>query len=197
MSSTFQQVYQFKITLKDSKPPIWRRIQVPENYSFWDLHVAIQDSMGWKDCHLHEFIIPGLRAPGAVRIGLPEANECLHGTKVPISKFFRQEKDKADYWYDFGDDWFHLVVLEKILPRDPKQEYPMCLAGKLACPPEDSHGVWGYYEMLAALQDQKHPRHFEFLDWLGGDFDPNKFDPKDVVFDDPKERWNMVKGSLL
>jgi hypothetical protein len=68
----------------------------------------------------------------------------------------------------------------------------MCLAGKLACPPEDSHGVWGYYEMLAALQDQKHPRHFEFLDWLGGDFDPNKFDPKDVVFDDPRERWNMV-----
>ena len=50
----FNQVYQFKITLKGIKPPIWRRIQVPKTYTFYDLHVAIQDAMGWYDCHLHE-----------------------------------------------------------------------------------------------------------------------------------------------
>lgn len=197
MNSAFQNVYQFKITLKGSKPPIWRRIQVPVNYSFWDLHVAIQDSMGWMDCHLHEFLIPSFQAALRVDIGLPEGNEYLHSTKVKINKYFQQEKDRADYWYDFGDDWFHLVVLEKVLPRDPKQEYPVCMGGKLACPPEDCGGIWGYYEMLEALKDTKHPQHDDVLDWLGGSFDPNEFDPKEVVFDDPRDRWDFVKGSLL
>jgi len=55
MKKKYSPVYQFKITLEDAKPPIWRRIQVPETYTFWDLHVAIQDAMGWSDYHLHEF----------------------------------------------------------------------------------------------------------------------------------------------
>ena len=196
MKTSFNNVYQFKITLKNSKPRIWRRIQVPENYSFWDLHSAIQDAMGWEDCHLHEFIFPHFRAPQSVRIGLPEGNEYLNGTKIPISKYFRQEKDKADYWYDFGDDWFHLVVLEKILPRDPKQDYPVCLAGKMACPPEDCGGIWGYQNMLEVIKDPKHPDYEDTIDWLGDDFDPNDFDPNDVFFDDPKERWEGRKGFL-
>jgi hypothetical protein len=55
-----KQVYQFKITLKDIRPPIWRRIQVPSTFNFWDLHVAIQNAKGWQDCHLREFRIKDL-----------------------------------------------------------------------------------------------------------------------------------------
>lgn len=194
MKDSYQNVYQFKISLKNSKPPIWRRIQVPENYSFWDLHIAIQDAMGWEDCHLHEFIFPYFRAPMSVRIGLPEGNEHLHGTKVMINEYFKQEKDKADYWYDFGDDWFHLVELEKILPRDPKQEYPVCLAGKMACPPEDCGGIGGYYALLEVIKDPKHPDYEDILDWLGDDYDPSDFDPREVYFEDPKQCWEMVNA---
>lgn len=196
MKATYQSVYQFKITLKGSKPPIWRRIQVPDNYSFWELHTAIQDAMGWMDCHLHEFIFPSFRAPNSVCVGLPEGNEYLHSTKVKINRFFQQEKDKADYWYDFGDDWFHLVVLEKILPRDPDQKYPVCLAGKLACPPEDCGGIWGYYNLLEAVSNKKHPEHEDATEWLGENFDPLEFDPAEVVFDDPKIRWKQIQGFL-
>jgi len=53
----YNRVYQFRITLEEIEPDIWRVIQVPETYNFWDLHVAIQDAMGWQDCHLHEFIL--------------------------------------------------------------------------------------------------------------------------------------------
>jgi hypothetical protein len=72
MRKKFDRVYQFKITLQGIKPPVWRRIQVPETYSFWDLHVALQDAMGWQDGHLHDFTI---RNPGTRRkeqIGIPD-----------------------------------------------------------------------------------------------------------------------------
>ena len=35
-------VYHFEVTLEEVDPRIWREIQVPNDYSFWDLHVAIQ-----------------------------------------------------------------------------------------------------------------------------------------------------------
>lgn len=196
MKDAYQNVYQFKITLKHSKPAIWRRIQVPETYSFWDLHVAIQDAMGWDDCHLHEFMVPTQKDREA-EIGLPGVSGILNGSKVKMTKYFQREGDKADYWYDFGDDWMHLVVLEKIMPRDPKQEYPRCLAGKMACPPEDCGGIWGYYEMLDILKDPSHPEYEDYSDWLGDDFDPSDFDPEEVVFDDPKQRWKMAMAYMV
>lgn len=68
----FKNVYQFKITLVETNPPVWRRIQVPESFSFYDLHVAIQDAMGWLDYHLHMFEIEGAGKGGKrVRIDCP------------------------------------------------------------------------------------------------------------------------------
>lgn len=116
-------IYQFKITLEGIKPPIWRRIQVPESYSFWDLHVAIQDSMGWEDYHLHEFKILNPKTGIKDNIGLPsdEGDEetILPGWKTPISSYFSASNKEADYEYDFGDSWDHKVSLEKILPIQP------------------------------------------------------------------------------
>jgi hypothetical protein len=191
MAPKFANVYQFKITLKDSKPPIWRRIQVPENYSFWDLHVAIQDAMGWMDYHLHVFEIGTYGGFGSIEIGIPEANEHLKSVKEKISKYFSPTHPKVMYVYDFGDDWEHTILLEKIVPADPAQSYPLCLAGKRACPPEDCGGLYGYYNMLEILSHPKHPQYQDYLSWLDGDFDPDAFDPKEVVFDDPKKRQRL------
>ena len=72
MKRKFTRIYQFKITLEGIRPPIWRRIQVPETYTFWDLHVAIQDAMGWLDYHLHEFAIIDSATGSTVDIGFPD-----------------------------------------------------------------------------------------------------------------------------
>ena len=185
--SRFKHVYQFKIALKYTKPRIWRRIQVPENYRFWDLHVAIQDAMGWEDDHLHEFKVYAPLKGITVSIGLPSDNQYLKSTREKIADYFSPAYAVAEYEYDFGDGWLHTVKLEKILPADPGQNYPLCLAGKMACPPEDCGGVGGFYNMLEALKDPQHPDHMDVLDWIE-EFDPEAFDPADVVFDDPIDR---------
>jgi hypothetical protein len=86
------------------------------------------------------------------------------------------EKDRFTYTYDFGDGWEHEVLVEKILPPEPGAHYPRCLKGKGACPPEDVGGVYGYADFLEAIQDPNHPEHDEYLEWIGGEFDPDAFD---------------------
>lgn len=195
-NENYQYVYQFKITLKDSKPPIWRRIQVPENYTFWDFHVAIQDAMGWADYHLHEFTTIYSAERELKHIGIPDDTgemEVLAGWEEKMKDWFPKLK-KMNYTYDFGDSWEHTVVLEKILPREKDKKYPVCIAGKRACPLEDSGAIWGYYEKLDILKNPKHPEYEEIADWVGDeDFDPEEFEPSEVLFDDPKARLKLLR----
>jgi len=189
-------VYQFKITLKDSKPPIWRRIQVPANYTFWDLHVAIQDSMGWQDCHLHRFEFPDPTVGIPHEVGLPfevydDDEPMAPSWGYKISRWFGSRKS-ITYQYDFGDDWRHAVILEKTLPRLADTDYPICVAGKRACPPEDCGGTWGYERLLEIMQDPEHEEYETLAEWLGGEIDSEYFDVSDVYFDDPGQRRNML-----
>ncbi len=192
------QIMQFKIQLKGIRPPIWRRIQVPGDYTFWDLHVAIQDAMaGWEDYHLHEFKIKVPGKAGKICIGIPDPDgydfhEVLPGWEIPITRYFTDEKSKVLYIYDFGDGWEHTVILEKFLQPEPGVTYPRCIAGRRKCPPEDCGGPYGYESFLKAITDPKHPEHKEFLEWYGGEFDPNDFKPEDVHFFDPKE-WFKIR----
>jgi len=196
MKKKFEKVYQFRIDLRGTKPPIWRRIQVPETYTFWDLHVAIQDAMGWTDSHLHEFEVKDPAYGEKVRIGLPDedyGDKIIPDWKRNISDFFSPKNPKAYYIYDFGDSWEHLIQLEDVLSRNKKVDYPICVKGKRACPPEDCGGVWGYEEFLDAIQNPKHEEHEEMLEWVGGEFDPEHFDVNEVRFIDPvKHRRNVL-----
>ncbi|KXA90697.1 hypothetical protein AKJ39_03535 [candidate division MSBL1 archaeon SCGC-AAA259J03] len=198
MEGEYERVYQFKITLKGIRPPVWRRIQVPENYSFWDLHVAIQDVMGWLDYHLHEFELIDPSSGMERRIGLPheEFPRVLAGWEQAIAEYFTEEGQTVDYVYDFGDNWEHKVELEKILPREENVDYPRCIKGKRACPPEDCGGVWGYEEFLKIIDDPDHEDHEEMLEWVGGEFDPDRFNLEDISFSDPDERLEFVKFRL-
>ena len=196
------EVYQFKITLNDSKPTIWRRILVPSNYSFWDLHVAIQDSMGWADYHLHLFEIKDPATGIKVEIGIPDEDDeiyervILPDNKLKISKYFNENNCHARYEYDFGDSWVHTIKLEKILPASTGDKYPQCIAGKMACPPEDCGGMGGYYHLLSVVSDPQNEEYNDKIEWLGEDFIPERFDPKEVMFDDPKERFKQMKNGL-
>ncbi|MEJ5376861.1 MAG: plasmid pRiA4b ORF-3 family protein [bacterium] len=162
MKGEFQRVYQFKITLEGIKPPVWRRIQVPETYTFWDLHMAIQDAMGWSNDHLHEFRMVNPCTGGTERIGIPDHGgwgpPVAAGKRRNIASYFSEANPKAKYVYDFGDNWLHTVRLEKILDRQPGVKYPVCVGGRRACPPEDCGGVPGYEELL---KTQRHPSHEE------------------------------------
>ncbi len=193
MAGSSSRIFQFKIILKNTKPPVWRRIQVPGDYTFWDLHVAIQDSMGWTDTHLHVFEIFNFRKRYIERIGIadeefPSGRETLLGWEVPIARLFTSTNPKAEYAYDFGDGWEHTILLEKTLPRDEQIHSPRCIAGRRRCPPEDCGGPWGYEEFLKAISDPEHEEHASMLEWIGGSFDPDDFKPKEVTFGDPKKR---------
>lgn len=192
-------IYQFKITLAGVKPSVWRRIQVPGDYSFWDLHVAIQDAMGWLDSHLHQFQIAIPITGENVLIGIPDddfdwSRAKLPGWETAIADYFTLDNRSASYEYDFGDDWQHRIRLEAIKQVKSELEYPHCVAGAQACPPEDVGGVWGYKEFLKVIRDPTDARYQEMLEWVGGAFDPDDFSPEEVWFDDPKERWQFAIG---
>jgi len=195
-------VHQFLVVLSGTNPLIWRRIQVPEKYSFWDLHVAIQDAMGWLDYHLHEFRLLDAAQRNVVSIGIPsdddlEDRPVMPGWQVPLSTFFDQQNwhaPAATYAYDFGDDWQHVLVHEDMESADDDTTYPRCLAGQGRCPPEDCGGVRGYAEFLQVIVDPAHEERESTLQWAGGSFDPHVFDPAAVKFDDPKKRWKKAFG---
>jgi tetratricopeptide (TPR) repeat protein len=170
-------VYQLKVTLRGSKPPVWRRLLVPANTKLSKLHDILQIAMGWTDSHLHLF------HTGRANYGVPDRDdwdEVHDERKATLGQVLPRAKSKLIYEYDFGDGWEHEVVVEKLLDAEPGSTYPSCVTGRRACPPEDCGGVWGYAELLEAVKDPKHPRHDELLEWIGDDFDPAAFDLDEV-----------------
>ena len=191
-------ILQIKVTLRGIRPPIWRRLQVPASYSFWDLHVAIQDAMGWVDYHLHEFRMVPVSGRRPLRIGIPgeealmSEQPTLPGWEIPTLRYLSAKGAQAAYTYDFGDGWKHTVVVEDVLPRVSGAIYPRCVAGRRKCPPEDVGGVCGYERFLSALADPTHEEHEGYLIWVGGSYDPEGFDADSVRFDDPEKRWRIA-----
>ena len=200
--STSNLIFQFKITLGGIQPPIWRRIQVPRHYSFWDLHVAVQDSMGWLDYHLHIFRFRKPHKRVTVEIGITgdemDDNITLPGWEISMADYFTEPGSLALYEYDFGDSWEHDLLLEGILLKEKGVKYPRCIAGERACPPEDCGGVPGYYRLLEILNNPKHDEYQETIDWLKGHaksyypYRPDEFESKKVHFDNPKKRWKTA-----
>lgn len=173
-------VCQLKITLKDSRPPIWRRIQVAGDTSLAKLHRILQIVMGWTDSHLHQFTIHGCD------YGVPDpdfeafGHSTINEKSTKLGQVIQGEKDHFIYEYDFGDSWTHRIVVEKITPAEEGKRYPVCLGGKRACPPEDCGGIWGYENFIEAVSDPDHEEHEDMLEWIGGGFDTEAFDLDDV-----------------
>jgi hypothetical protein len=171
-------VYQFKITLLDIKPVIWRRIQMTEG-TLADLHECIQGAFGWSDYHLHQFKVDSERFGPTP----PPGYEPIEGTSPEEQVRLRDivprngQLKRWLYEYDFGDGWRHEVLFEGHPKPEKKRAYPWCLEGERACPPEDCGGPFMYPEYLEAITDPSHERHEELLSWRGP-FDPESFDAK-------------------
>lgn len=202
MTPKFHHVYQFRIILENVTPSVWRRIHVPETYTFWDFHVAIQDAMGWTDSHLHQFETNNPRTKKKDFIGIPEDVydgmpidfETLAGWKLNIRDYFSEENCIMTYLYDFGDGWMHRIEYERVLFKQSKQKYPHCVEGERACPPEDCGGCWAYEKLLGILENPSHEEHKQVKLWMGKKFDPEKFDASRIRFGNPEIRW---KNSMM
>ena len=148
------------------------------------LHDVIQIAMGWTDSHLHQFTV-GTRS-ACIYFGVPDpefdyiGSKTLNERRYTVANLAPIPKKKFIYEYDFGDDWEHEVIAEKILPRDPVFKCPVCLAGANACPPEDCGGIYGYYDLLKILGDPKHPSHEDMKEWIDEDFDSTRFDLSEI-----------------
>jgi hypothetical protein len=180
-STVPSEVFQLKITLLGTMPPIWRRLLVPSNLTLAQLHDVLQAAMGWEDCHMHEFCAGyrhfGKPDPEDQPMGMPPVE---NERRVHLSNVLGRVGAKVTYTYDFGDSWEHGVVLEKRLPTDPRTAYPVCTGGERACPPEDCGGIGGFYDLLDALGDPTHEQHDELQDWIGDNYDPTVFSIDDV-----------------
>lgn len=187
MTKNTTHIFQFKIKLKRIKPMIWRRIQVPSSCTFGQLHDFILAAMGWSGGHLHEFVMMHPKYYEHVHIGAVNdfsgtGDKVINEDKTRINRYFSLTNTKALYTYDFGDDWEHEIVLEKILKPLEGVSYPLCLDGKRACPPDDCGGVWGYQNLLEILSDPTHEEYDEMLEWCGHPIDPEEFDPQTIHF---------------
>jgi len=149
---------------------------------------VIQTTMGWTNSHLHQFIKDGTFY--TIRLAddiMWNEMKNVDYSGIRIDNLLSTEKNKIIYEYDFGDGWEHDILLEKILTDANNISTPVCIAGKQNCPPEDCGGVWGYANMLEILANPKHEEYESYVEWLGGEFNPNQFD-KDIVNKSLKEK---------
>jgi hypothetical protein len=163
--------YQFKVSLGAIRPLIWRRFTVSSELTFAQFHDVLQAVMGWTNSHLHDFEFRGQT------IGLPDPEwprPVLREDRTRLREIGLKPRSKLTYRYDFGDDWEHTLVLEKVLPPEPGNPVT-CLAGKRACPPEDCGSVPGYQDLCALLANPKLADDDGLREWAG-DFDPEAFD---------------------
>ena len=166
-------VYRLKITLVGLESPVWRQVLVPGDVNLAGLHWVIQYVMGWSNSHLHMFHVGKTRyAPRT-----PDWDDVEDEKKVILCDVAPKAGSKFFYEYDMGDSWGHEVRVEAIITSAVAEpQYPECLAGAGACPPEDCGGIGGYEDLLAAVCDPKHEQHDEMVEWVGEDFDPDVFD---------------------
>jgi hypothetical protein len=183
-------IVQIKVKLLGvSKPPVWRRLQLGADTRLDHLHEMIVAAFGWQDYHMHVF------ASGPDEFGVPDPELGFTDERhVSLGQLIGGIGDRLRYTYDFGDDWQHEIVVEDLLGADPEIHYPVLVAAKGTCPPEDCGGPWGYAELKEILADPSHEQHQQMLDWLGLD-NPSAFDPNAVATDQIDEELALSGAS--
>ena len=170
--------YQLKITLKNSKPPIWRRCIVPAGITFSGLAEIFTEVMGWSGCRLSEFEFYYDKLKIMDNCDEFKYNNpyygCMEASETIINELL-ESNDWFSYIYDSEGRWQHRVTIEKIID-DYEYDYPQIVKYKGNCPPEDCGGIYKYYELMDALNDEKHPEHDEYAKWAAANGYPNQYD---------------------
>lgn len=177
--SMSEQIARIRITLDDTKPAVWRRVELPLTSSLKTLHLAIQAAMLFENYHLFQFEV------GDTRYGIPFDDE-WSGTptrdagNIRLGKLVERGITDFTYAYDFGDNWRHTVIIEAVTPADPEKEYPCFVDGERRAPPEDVGGTSGFEEFVEAMTEADHPERGAVLEWYGRAFDPADISPEEI-----------------
>ncbi len=169
-----------RISLVDTEPEIWRRILVPYDINLAQFHEVMQSAMDWENQHLFEFRLD------KSRYGIPHAdfqdtrNPMRPARSITLKDAISAAGKRFRYVYDMGDYWVHGIVLEEVLSNDRGEPVLQCVGGSGRCPPEDVGGTFGYEEFLQAIAHPSHEAHAHYIDWIGGEFDPNHFDLEEI-----------------
>lgn len=186
-------IVELKITLEEVEPKVRRTLLVPLNIRLDRLHLAIQEAMGWYNCHLYMFMAAG------ASWGIPDPDfggDDLPSDKTTLMQLIQDTGVRTlDYTYDFGDNWEHRIRIGKVTKPKPGELYPQLTAATGRCPPEDVGSVPGYEYFLEALADPKHPEHEEMKEWYDRDFDPNDPGTEDlkIAVHTLAKRWKPRK----
>ena len=129
--------------------------------------------MGWKNSHQFEFKV------GEYRIGWPDPKfpeEALSDARlITLDLLLEKSGYSFTYLYDHGDHWLHTVTVESVSKPEKGKKYPVCLAGKMACPPEDCGGPMGFARLKRILKNEHHSEHESYREWAGWLYDPRDF----------------------
>jgi hypothetical protein len=165
-------LYELSVTLLEIEPRIWRRFTVPSGIRLCCLHDVLQVVMGWTDVHAHQFE-KDERSWGVIEYDHDPGME--NEARMPLDKVLSEVGESIIYVYDFGDNWKHEVVLEKVLPLQLETLPLRCVAGERRCPPEDVGGVPGYQDFLDVTFEPRHEKFDHHRRWAGGPFQPEEF----------------------
>jgi hypothetical protein len=169
-----EEIATLRIELIDTEPLIWREVEVPTSMTLKVLHDVIQSVMGWFDYHLWEFKIGGKRYGPSMHDDWGDEPR-RDATKVRLREVLSQRRTRINYVYDFGDNWEIEIVASKVREGEAGAFYPRMTGGEWNAPPEDCGGLGGFYDLLEALADKKHPEH-EFLSEHFDGYDPKEVD---------------------
>jgi Plasmid pRiA4b ORF-3-like protein len=143
-------VHRVKVSLYGAKPPVWRRLEIPSAMPLNLVHGVLQVAFDWHGYHLHAFeTVCG-------EFGSPDLDDWAERqdeATATLAQVVGAERAKAVYSYDFGDDWRHDIVVEKIIPAEPGVAYPRCTGGRRDGPPEDCGGIWVFNEQFGDMGD--------------------------------------------
>jgi hypothetical protein len=169
-----------RIDIVGAKPKIWRRVEVPSDFTLGDLHHVIQYAMGWENSHLHAFMVG--RNTYSERLGDDEYEPIGEdGDSVTLESLGLYRKGRTfAYEYDFGDSWTHEILVESAADRKPKTIYPRCTKAVGACPLEDSGGIYQYQRLLRILKTPTHREYEDVSEWLDPEFDPKRVDIEEI-----------------
>ncbi len=175
-----QVLYQIKVVLLETDPPIWRRFVIPSTVTLHRLHLVLQDVMGWTNSHLYRFQISTKEYAEPNPDNEFYELDFKNSRRTKLGQLVAKKGNVFRYEYDFGDGWDHMLLVEDILEDNRGTQSPLCLIGERGCPPEDCGGVHGYAELLEIIRNPKHEDYLNMMTWLGDRFNPDSFDIKRV-----------------
>lgn len=173
-------IARIRIVLQDSRPEIWRRLDVPLSTTLLSLHDMIQIAFDWTDSHLFVFEADGKR------YGIPNPDFAMEGLPVLQADVIQLRQlvdggvDHFVYEYDFGDSWRHDITIEGCREGEAEQDYPAFVDGARRGPPEDVGGIQGFEEFLEAVSNPGHSEYRRMIRWYGKRYDPLDIDERRI-----------------